>query len=156
MCRPYGFEDIPVEGGCAPAWDRFRFDISLETYESSIQQRTMWFVGRYATAVVDGQGLKIPGGDKEWWDNNSGNNYRVAFVKRIAEVRVEVEEREKKQVEGGAGYRRNVVFSAPRECPPFFFALRTSSYTYYQPYFHHPNPSLRRLKFPLHFLILLE
>lgn len=155
MCRPCGFEDVLVKGGCAPAWDRFRFDISLEKYESSIQQRTMWFVGRYATAVVDGGGLKIPGGDKEWWDNNSGNNYRVAFVKRIAEVRVEEEEREKKRMEGGAGYRRNVVFSAPRECT-LFFRLGTSPYTYYQPYLHHPSPSLRHLKYPLHFLIPLE
>ncbi|KIM88242.1 carbohydrate-binding module family 21 protein [Piloderma croceum F 1598] len=35
-----------------------------------LQERVLWFVGRY-TATGDGGG--------EWWDNNSGLNYRVGF-----------------------------------------------------------------------------
>lgn len=120
MCRPRGFEDVLVEGSSAPKWDRFRFEISLERYESSIQQRTMWFVGKYSTVPpLDGLALPTSVGGEEWWDNNSGTNYRVSFVKRVIEDRAAEEERERKQrevVDSDSGYRRNVVFSAPREC----------------------------------------
>jgi len=51
-------------------WDRFSFDISLEDHAYKLHERVLWFVGRY-TATGDGGG--------EWWDNNSGSNYRVGF-----------------------------------------------------------------------------
>ncbi|KIM83046.1 carbohydrate-binding module family 21 protein [Piloderma croceum F 1598] len=48
-------------------WDRFSFDIRLD---GELQERVLWFVGRY-TATGEGGG--------EWWDNNSGLNFRVGF-----------------------------------------------------------------------------
>ena len=49
-----------------PTWDRFAFTIRL-AYK--LQDRTLYFVGRYSTG--DGGG--------EWWDNNSGRDYKVTF-----------------------------------------------------------------------------
>jgi Carbohydrate/starch-binding module (family 21) len=48
-------------------WDRFSFDIRLG---GKLQERVLWFVGRY-TATGEG--------GEEWWDNNSGLNFRVGF-----------------------------------------------------------------------------
>lgn len=122
VCRPRGFEDLVLSVGDLPAWDRFRFDISLERFESSIQERTMWFVGRYSSASpVDGVTPTTPG--EEWWDNNSGNNYRVSFVKAVVDDCVEDEVQ---PAEPGAGYRRNVVFSAPRESILSFITIGIS------------------------------
>ncbi|KZT43851.1 hypothetical protein SISSUDRAFT_1057383 [Sistotremastrum suecicum HHB10207 ss-3] len=56
-------------------WDRFSFSIKLEDLESKLADRTMWLVVRYQ---ANGEG----GG--EWWDNNAGANYRVAFQKSVA------------------------------------------------------------------------
>lgn len=117
VSRPRKFDDVLVEGGI-PAWDRFRFEISLEKYESSIQQRTMWCVGKYSTASpTSGGGSLTPVGGEEWWDNNSGNNYRVSFLKKnVVENRVTEADKERKQnaaVDSGTSYRRNLVFSAP-------------------------------------------
>jgi hypothetical protein len=56
-----------IASGITQNWDRFAFTIRLEDYASKLHQRVLWFVARYHT----------PSG--EWWDNNSGNNYRVAF-----------------------------------------------------------------------------
>jgi hypothetical protein len=153
VCRPYGFEDVLVDGWI-PAWDRFRFEISLEKYESSIQQRTMWFVGRYSTASpTDAGSSMIPVVDTEWWDNNSGNNYRVAFAKRLSRFgrggeREEAEERDKFLGIGG------MLFSA-RLVSVYFWFWNISLYIVYQLCLRHRNPSLPHLKFPLHFLILL-
>ncbi|KAF6753216.1 putative phosphatase regulatory subunit-domain-containing protein, partial [Ephemerocybe angulata] len=51
------------EGG----WDRFRFTIVFEHGAYSLSSRVLLMAARYA---VDG---------KEWWDNNGGENYRIAF-----------------------------------------------------------------------------
>jgi hypothetical protein len=51
-------------------WDRFSFNIRLEDHAYKLHERVLWFVGRY-TATGEGGG--------EWWDNNSGWNYRVSF-----------------------------------------------------------------------------
>ena len=52
-----------------PTWDRFSFTIRLEDHAYKPQGRTFWLVGRYSTWD----------GGSEWWDNNSGKNYKVAF-----------------------------------------------------------------------------
>ncbi len=52
------------------SWDRFAFRISLLAYSSSLHTRSMVLVGRYLT-----------GGGGEWWDNNGGADYRVAFYR---------------------------------------------------------------------------
>ncbi|KAI0003829.1 putative phosphatase regulatory subunit-domain-containing protein [Russula compacta] len=54
--------------GAASGWDRFNFAIKLEDYEAYLWQRTLFLVIRYSA-----------GGVGEFWDNNSGENYRVTF-----------------------------------------------------------------------------
>ena len=49
-------------------WDRFNFAIKLEDYETYLWQRTLFLVVRYSAP-----------GAGEWWDNNSGENYRITF-----------------------------------------------------------------------------
>ena len=49
-------------------WDRFNFAIKLEDYETYLWQRTLYLVVRYSAP-----------GAGEWWDNNTGENYRVTF-----------------------------------------------------------------------------
>ena len=44
------------------------FTIRLEDYEHNLASRTLWLVARYA-----------PGSGGEFWDNNDGKNFRVAF-----------------------------------------------------------------------------
>lgn len=102
VCKPFGFKDVVLEG-TSFLWDRFRFEISLERYESSLEQRTMWFVGKYA---AEGTG-------EEWWDNNSGGNYRVEFMKLDLKDRRE-EEIIRRESTNANPYRRNLAFSAPR------------------------------------------
>ena len=55
-------------GSLPSCWDRFNFAVKLEDYETYLSQRTLYLVVRYS---VPGTG--------EWWDNNSGENYRVTF-----------------------------------------------------------------------------
>ena len=50
-------------------WDRFKFIIPLD-HAQKLPERALWLVGRY-TALGECGG--------EWWDNNSGLNYRVGF-----------------------------------------------------------------------------
>jgi hypothetical protein len=49
-------------------WDRFNFAIKLEDYEAYLRQRTLYLVTRYTAPGVG-----------EFWDNNSGDNYRITF-----------------------------------------------------------------------------
>ncbi|KAF8265782.1 putative phosphatase regulatory subunit-domain-containing protein [Lactarius quietus] len=49
-------------------WDRFNFAIKLEDYETHLWHRTLFLVVRYSAP-----------GAGEWWDNNSGDNYRITF-----------------------------------------------------------------------------
>jgi hypothetical protein len=77
--------------GNRDGWDRFRFSISLG--DKALQERVVWFVGKYA----GGAGECVA----EWWDNNQGKNYRVAFKEVVdQENRSEV-------------YKRGVAVSAP-------------------------------------------
>ncbi|KAF7799219.1 hypothetical protein EIP86_010451 [Pleurotus ostreatoroseus] len=59
-------EDDGLDG--RPTWDRFSFTIRLEDYESKLSERTLFLVARFN-----------PGGGGEFWDNNGGANYRIAF-----------------------------------------------------------------------------
>lgn len=54
--------------GSQDPWDRFSFSIRLEDYEARLPERNLFLVTRY---TVPGSG--------EWWDNNGGQNYSVAF-----------------------------------------------------------------------------
>ncbi|KAK0500997.1 putative phosphatase regulatory subunit-domain-containing protein [Armillaria luteobubalina] len=58
-----------VAAGGPAVWDRFEYTIKLEDYASSLIDRTIFLVARYSA------------GGGEWWDNNAGKNYRVAFVR---------------------------------------------------------------------------
>ena len=55
-------------GSTATGWDRFNFAIKLEDYETYLRQRTLYLVTRYTAPGVG-----------EFWDNNSGENYRITF-----------------------------------------------------------------------------
>ncbi|KAI5120852.1 hypothetical protein M0805_007039 [Coniferiporia weirii] len=54
----------------ASTWDRFSFVIRLEDFARKLNEKTMWLVVRYTSPGLG-----------EWWDNNSGQNYRVCFKK---------------------------------------------------------------------------
>ncbi|KAK0466002.1 putative phosphatase regulatory subunit-domain-containing protein [Desarmillaria tabescens] len=58
-----------VATGGQGAWDRFEYTIKLEDYASTLIDRTIFLVVRYSA------------GGGEWWDNNAGKNYRVAFIR---------------------------------------------------------------------------
>lgn len=61
-------------------WDRFSFIIRLEDYAHSLGSRVLWLAARYrvhSTYLASSTEVSGPGG--EWWDNNNGGNYRVAF-----------------------------------------------------------------------------
>ncbi|KAG7451912.1 uncharacterized protein BT62DRAFT_990301 [Guyanagaster necrorhizus] len=58
-----------VGRGASGAWDRFEYTIKLEDYASTLIDRTVYLVVRYSA------------GGGEWWDNNAGQNYRVAFIR---------------------------------------------------------------------------
>ncbi|KAL1749255.1 putative phosphatase regulatory subunit-domain-containing protein [Schizophyllum fasciatum] len=53
----------------APSWDRFSFSVRLSDYAHNLDTRVLWLVVRYS----------VPGGGGEWWDNNGGRDFRVAF-----------------------------------------------------------------------------
>ena len=59
-------------------WDRFNFAIKLEDYETYLWQRTLFLVVRYSAP-----------GAGEFWDNNSGENYRINFRAHSASVQPE-------------------------------------------------------------------
>ncbi|KAK0224701.1 putative phosphatase regulatory subunit-domain-containing protein [Armillaria nabsnona] len=58
-----------VAAGGPAVWDRFEYTIKLEDYSSTLIDRTIFLVLRYSA------------GGGEWWDNNAGKNYRVAFIR---------------------------------------------------------------------------
>ena len=60
------------------SWDRFNFAIKLEDYEAYLWQRTLFLVVRYSAP-----------GAGEWWDNNSGENYRITFRAHSGSVQPE-------------------------------------------------------------------
>jgi hypothetical protein len=62
----------------ATGWDRFNFAIKLEDYEAYLRQRTLYLVTRYTAP-----------GAGEFWDNNSGENYRITFRSHSGPVQPE-------------------------------------------------------------------
>ncbi|KAG2746780.1 hypothetical protein P692DRAFT_201806964 [Suillus brevipes Sb2] len=71
--------DLVAAGSDKCGWDRFSFLIRLEDYAHSLGSRVLWLAARYRlhSACVSPADAGGPGG--EWWDNNNGGNYRVAF-----------------------------------------------------------------------------
>ncbi|KAG1786455.1 carbohydrate-binding module family 21 protein [Suillus plorans] len=63
--------DLVALGADKCGWDRFSFLIRLEDYAHSLGSRVLWLAARYRVTGVPGP--------SEWWDNNNGGNYRVAF-----------------------------------------------------------------------------
>lgn len=67
-------------------WDRFSFIIRLEDYAHSLGSRVLWLAARYRVhSMYPTSSTEISGSGGEWWDNNNGGNYRVAF--RVAPPR---------------------------------------------------------------------
>ncbi|KAK0463669.1 uncharacterized protein EV420DRAFT_1745211 [Desarmillaria tabescens] len=65
----YEKQGLRVATGGSATWDRFEYTIQLGDYTSTLIDRTIFLVARYST------------GGGEWWDNNAGKNYRVAFIR---------------------------------------------------------------------------
>lgn len=61
-------------------WDRFSFMIRLEDYGHNLGSRVLWLAARYSVdAIHPASPIEVPALGGEWWDNNDGGNYRVAF-----------------------------------------------------------------------------
>jgi hypothetical protein len=69
--------EIQKEKKEAWMWDRFAFMIHLKDRAFKLHQRVLWLAARFAA------------GGGEWWDNNSGQNYRVCF-REVAAIPVPV------------------------------------------------------------------
>jgi Carbohydrate/starch-binding module (family 21) len=87
-------------GSLASGWDRFNFSIKLEDYETFLWQRTLYLVVRYSAPGVG-----------EWWDNNSGENYRITF--RAHSGPVQPERRRGMGVPSTTPFLLNAVPSSP-------------------------------------------
>jgi hypothetical protein len=60
-------------------WDQFSFLIRLEDYAHSLGSRVLWLAARYRVHATYLSPTDVSGPGGEWWDNNNGGNYRVAF-----------------------------------------------------------------------------
>ncbi|KAL5495117.1 hypothetical protein ACEPAI_579 [Sanghuangporus weigelae] len=97
---PPPFPHPHTEGDLAAGkntWDRFSFIIKLEDFERKLQEKTMWFVVRYTAP-----------GTGEWWDNNSGQNYRVGFKRATTGTVMDVA-----RTSPIMGHSQQRTFSAP-------------------------------------------
>jgi Carbohydrate/starch-binding module (family 21) len=112
-------------GSLASGWDRFNFAIKLEDYETYLWQRTVYLVVRYSAPGVG-----------EWWDNNSGENYRVTFRPHSGPVQPE---RRRMTVPSTTPFLLSAVPSSP-------LASRVSAHDDPQPTFSPPlrPPSIPR------------
>jgi len=120
-------------------WDRFKFSISLEEGSQELEKRIVYLVGRYvggkgASASANGGGADGAMGEGgtgagEWWDNNEGRNYKVAF-RKILVAEQEVAAEKGKEAEKEKPYKRGVVVSAPRKLlvPNLFFFVFICSF----------------------------
>lgn len=71
--------DLIALGADKRGWDRFSFLIRLEDYAHSLGSRVLWLAARYRVHSTYLLSTEAPGPGGEWWDNNNGGNYRVAF-----------------------------------------------------------------------------
>ncbi|KAG2144670.1 putative phosphatase regulatory subunit-domain-containing protein [Suillus bovinus] len=71
--------DLVALGADKCGWDRFSFLIRLEDYAHSLGSRVLWLAARYRVDSTQLSPTGVPGSGGEWWDNNNGGNYRVAF-----------------------------------------------------------------------------
>jgi hypothetical protein len=83
-------------------WDRFGFTIRLGDYAHNLQDRALWLVTRFSVGIGGG----------EWWDNNSGKNYRVGF---------KVKQEEPREIYSTSGIgsalgRRTAISAPPGKC----------------------------------------
>jgi hypothetical protein len=107
----------------ARGWDRFNFAVKLEDYEAYLWQRTLYLVTRYTAPGVG-----------EFWDNNSGENYRITFRSLSGPVQPE---------------RKRAPSTAPflmSACPALPIASRVSAHDEPRPTFAPPqrSPSIQR------------
>lgn len=71
--------DLVALGTDKCGWDRFSFLIRLEDYTHSLGSRVLWLAARYRVNSTYLSPTDVSGPGGEWWDNNNGGNYRVAF-----------------------------------------------------------------------------
>lgn len=72
--------DLIARGADNRGWDRFSFIIRLEDYAHCLGSRVLWLAARYRVhSIYPGLSTEIAGPGGEWWDNNNGGNYRIAF-----------------------------------------------------------------------------
>lgn len=71
--------DLIALGADKCGWDRFSFLIHLEDYAHSLGSRVLWLAARYRVHSTYLGPTEVSGPGGEWWDNNNGRNYRVAF-----------------------------------------------------------------------------
>ncbi|KAG1783434.1 putative phosphatase regulatory subunit-domain-containing protein [Suillus placidus] len=71
--------DLVALGADKCGWDRFSFLIHLEDYAHSLGSRVLWLAARYRVHSTYLGPTEVSGPGGEWWDNNNGRNYRVAF-----------------------------------------------------------------------------
>ncbi|KAG1859793.1 putative phosphatase regulatory subunit-domain-containing protein [Suillus subluteus] len=71
--------DLVALGPDKRGWDRFSFLIRLEDYAHSLGSRVLWLAARYRVHSTYLSSKEVSGPGGEWWDNNNGGNYRVAF-----------------------------------------------------------------------------
>jgi len=102
-----------------PGWDRFNFAIKLEDYETYLWQRTVFLVVRYSAP-----------GAGDWWDNNSGENYRLSFRAHSGPVQPE----RKRGAPSTAPFLLNV-------CPPSPLTSRVAKHEEPRPTFSPPQRS---------------
>ncbi|KAI9444661.1 putative phosphatase regulatory subunit-domain-containing protein [Lactarius indigo] len=102
-------------------WDRFNFAIKLEDYEAHLRQRTLFLVVRYSAP-----------GAGEWWDNNSGENYRITFRPHSAPV--QPERKRGATVSSAAPFLLSV-------CPPSPLTSRVAAHEEPRPTFSPPQRS---------------
>lgn len=104
-------------------WDRFNFAIKLEDYEAYLWQRTLFLVVRYSAP-----------GAGEWWDNNSGGNYRITFRAHSASVQ-QPERKRGVPIPSASTFLMGV-------CPPTPLMSRVAVHEEPRPTFSPPRPPI--------------
>ena len=127
VCRPRGFEDIvPGTGGCT----RLGSFPSFHSRNTNLPLSS----GRCGSWVGVPLALRLMFfflQEQEWWDNNSGANYRIGFTKRV--VKDQLKEEERNGIYDGVNVditNKNHLFSQifPLKtipAPPRIFALQS-------------------------------